>query len=618
MRFEESSGGLELPAELRGIELDPEQAARHKARRLHRLNTVTIPGLRFVGFGVLSLGIYLYLRFFVHQQDAARVALAYAGGSLVYCLVAAVVLRKLYQRLARVELATVFLALDVILHLVAIYITGGEHSWLAALLLLRVADQATSGQRQALFFAHFNVLCFLALTVYLGLGEGRDLDWGRELTKASLLYGAGWWVAISAAGGDRRRRQVSAAIDATRRMIHRLKKQARRLDEARGQAETANQAKSQFLANMSHELRTPLSGVIGIADLLTEEKLSADQQGLVTQLLTSAGSLLHIVDDILDFARIEAGKLSVELKPCHLAKVVEDVVELLEHRAREQDVRLRHTIPAHLPKVITDPARLRQILLNLVGNAVKFSPGGSVEVRLSELHRDGDTFRVRLEVEDTGIGISEADQASLFEPFTQADVSSSRRYGGTGLGLAIVRSLVELLGGSLGVRSRLGEGSIFWIELPVSLSPPSETDDTTAESTPNLPAATAPPATILLVEDNPVASVVAAGLLRHLGAEVETAADGRTALAAVARKNFDLIFMDCQMPEMDGFQAASEIRRLEREGGSRRTPIVALTAHALPEDRERCLATGMDDHLTKPVRRDALARVLALYTGENG
>ena len=618
--LEESSENLVLPAELRGLELDPAQAARDKARRLHRLNTVTVPALRFVGFGVLSFGIYLYLRFFEHQADAARIAWLYAVLSLGYCVLAAAVLRSFRPGLApvgefrrtRVELWMVFLAFDVILHIVAIYLTGGENSWLVALLLLRVADQATSGQKRALFFAHFNVLCFLGLTLYLDLGEGRAIDWQREATKAGLLYASGWWIALSARGGDRRRRQVSAAIDATRRLIRKLERQTRRLNDAKALAEAANQAKSQFLANMSHELRSPLSGVIGIAELLAEEDLSADHRRLVAQLLSSAGALLHLVDDILDFARIEAGKLSVERVPCRLSSVVDDVARLLDHQVRRQQVALRQAVPDHLPPVLTDPARLRQVLLNLMGNAVKFSPGGTVEVRLSELHRDGERLRIRLEIEDTGIGIAEEDQPNLFEPFTQVDASSSRRYGGTGLGLAIALSLVELMGGRIGVDSRLGEGSVFWFELRLRLAAEPEAAASRGEPASLSGAAGAGPR-VLLVEDNPVAAVVAAGILRHLGAEVETVDEGHAAVTAASRRAFDLILMDCQMPGMDGFQATREIRRRERETESPSTPIVALTAHALAEDRNKCLAAGMDDHLPKPVRRDALARTLAAW-----
>ena len=460
-------GGLlaQLTVELKGIELDPQKAAENKARRLQRLDTVTIPALRFVGFGGLSLCIYIYLRFFEHRSDAGQWAIAYAGVAFAYCLVSILILQTGYRRLGKERLALVMLALDVLLHIGAIYATGGEESWLVALLLLRMADQATTGLRRALFFTHFNVLCFLGLMVYLDLGEGRALDWPRELTKAGLLYSAGVWISLSSRGGDRRRRQVSAAIEVTRRMVLELEAQALRLDEAKVRAEAANQAKTQFLANMSHELRTPLSAVIGIADLLAKEDLSANQREFVTLLQTSASSLLDVIDDILDFSKVEAGKVTMSASPCQLAQVVEAVVRLLEHRAEERGVELRSTIPDNLPWVDTDSARVRQILFNLIGNAIKFTSEGSVDVRLRELGRDEASVQIRIEVEDTGIGISASDQRRLFEPFTQVDNTSSRRHGGTGLGLAIARRLVGLLGGTLGVRSRLGEGSTFWLEM---------------------------------------------------------------------------------------------------------------------------------------------------------
>ena len=448
------------------VELDPEKAAQRKSARIEHLNTVTIPALRFVGFAGLSLAIYGYLRFFEHRADAAQVAFKYAGVALVYCLAVALFLRKFYRPLPGAKLAVAFLALDMVLQTVAVYVTGGEKSWLVALLLLRVADQATTGQRRALLFAHWGVLCFLGLTAYLDFAEGRPIDWPRELTKAGLLYGAGMWIAVSARTADRRRRQVSEAINAARGMILELETLARRLREARIHAEAANLAKGQFLANVSHELRTPLVAVIGIADLLSQEDLTADHHELVVLLQTSANSLLRLVDDVLDFSKIETGKLEINAQPCRLEDVVADAVLLLRPKASDKKVELRHSVQGDLPPAITDPARLRQVLLNLLGNAVKFTPRGWVEVRVAALEGEARN-RVRFEVEDTGIGITEEQKHNLFEPFTQADASSTRSYGGTGLGLSLSKRLVDLLGGSIGVESRPGEGATFWFEIPL-------------------------------------------------------------------------------------------------------------------------------------------------------
>ncbi len=598
---------LGLPEELRRLDLDPEQAARRKARRLHHLDTFTIPMLRFVGFAGLSGAIYFYLRFFDHQPEAGRVALGYGISVLVYCLTSLLLLRTVPQRFAR-RLAVFFLAVDVLLQTVAIYLTGGEESWLVALLLLRMADQATTGQRRAIFFTHFNVACFLALTSYLAWGEGRDIEWPREATKAVLLYSAGWWVAVSARGGDQRRRRVSAAVEGTQRMVRELETQARHLDDAKARAELANEAKSQFLANMSHELRTPLSAVVGTADLLAREDLTPRQHQFVELLQTSADSVLSLIDDILDFSKIEADKLTTQPEWTQLETEIEAVDQLLEHRAREHRVTLRYNLPT-LPTVWLDPARFRQVLLNLVGNAVKFTQDGSVDVRFKVLKEERERLRLRVEVEDTGIGISPAHQQHLFEPFTQADASLTRRYGGTGLGLAIVQRLVEMMDGTIGLASQVGVGSTFWFELPLAwrkAAPPSGAIEAT-EPAPQLSPH------VLLAEDNPVNSIVAKAMLESLGATVETAGDGHAAYAAFQRGNFDLVLMDCSMPGMDGFQATREIRRWESETGNstRRTPIVALTAHALAEERTQCLAAGMDDHLTKPVRRQRLASLLA-------
>ncbi len=474
------AGKIELAVGIRGVALDPEEAAQRKEARIERLNTVTIVALRFVGFAGLSLAIYGYLRFFEHRADAAQVASTYAAVALIYCLAVALFLRLFYRVLPGARVALAFLALDMVLQTVAIYLTGGEESWLVALLLLRVADQATSGQRRVLFFVHCGALCLLGLTAYLDFGEGRPIDWTRELTKTGLIYGAGLWIAVSASPADRRRRQISDAMGATRSMILELETAAHRLEEAKIQAEAANLAKGQFLANISHELRTPLVAVIGISDLLGQEDLTAENSELVQLLQTSADSLLNLVNELLDFSKIEAGKLKVDARPCRLEDVVAEATHLLRPRALDKGLELRCEVPANLPLATTDPARLRQVLLNLLTNAVKFTPHGSVETRLSELEEAGER-RFRFEVEDTGIGITDEQQRDLFEPFTQADASSTRTYGGTGLGLSISKRLVALLGGTIGVESRLGEGATFWFEIPHHQPQATETESLETE-----------------------------------------------------------------------------------------------------------------------------------------
>jgi len=478
------AGKIELAVGIRGVALDPEEATHRKEARIERLNTVTIAALRFVGFAGLSLAVYAYLRFFVHRADAAQVALTYAAVASIYCLAVALFLRVFYRILPGAKVATAFLALDMVLQTVAIYLTGGEESWLVALLLLRVADQATSGQRRVLLFAHWGALCLLGLTTYLDVVEGRSIDWTRELTKTGLIYGASLWIAVSASPADRRRRQISAAMGATRDMILELETAAHRLEEAKIQAEAANLAKGQFLANVSHELRTPLVAVIGISDLLAQEELSADNRELVQLLQTSADALLRLVNELLDFSKIEAGKLMIDAQPCRLENVVADAARLLGPRAHDKGLELRCRVPTDLPPATTDPARLRQVLLNLMGNAVKFTPQGSVEVRVSDLESEEGENRFRFEVEDTGIGITEEQKHELFEPFTQADASSTRAHGGTGLGLSISKRLVSLLGGgAISVKSRPGKGTTFWFEIPHHL--PQEVEAVATETDQN-------------------------------------------------------------------------------------------------------------------------------------
>ena len=455
------------------FDLDPSEAARHKAQRAYELHAIRFPQLRLIGMSIVALLVLVHNAWLLPGFSWIRVG-NYASFLLAYSLLSWGILYSYYRRVPTVDLGSLFLLLDLGVWTSAIYFTGGEQSWLFFLLIVRNADQVPTTFRWSVLVAHIATLCYALLLLYLTYVEQRAIAWPPAAAKILALYGTNLYIALAARTAERLRQRTSAAMQTARQLVKQLEEQASQLHEAKVQAEAASAAKSTFLANMSHELRTPLNAIIGYSEMLIEDAENPEPEGAVDDLLHihDAGKhLLATINTLLDLSKIEAGAAELYWETFAVQDLIDEVVAMTAPLVAHNGNVLEISVAPEVGQLFADRTKVRQCLTNLLSNACKFTEQGSIRLEVTqETGIDSDWLLMR--VCDTGIGIAPEQQAQLFQAFVQVDASTTRKYDGTGLGLAISQRFCQMMGGAITLESALGHGATFTIHLPATPCPP--------------------------------------------------------------------------------------------------------------------------------------------------